>query len=339
MNTDFSNIITSISEFIRGEGGTFDELAQELFAIQYERVHTYRRLCDLRGITPKNFRTIPAVPTTGFRDLEITSLLPIDRTTVFHSSGTTSNQPSRHYHNSESLALYEESITHWFNQHLQPNQRMLALTPPPSQAPHSSLAYMLQSVQSQEPCFTGNAEKDVWIVDIDATLQSLRKNEAPITLMGTAFSFVHLCDAIEPLKLPAGSCVMETGGYKGRSRELPKTQLHTLITTKLGVPPENIVCEYGMCELSSQAYDTVASQGGTRRFHFPHWVRARIVSPENGDEIPLGETGLLEVIDLANARSVLAVRTSDLAVRHEDGFELLGRAPQAEPRGCSLTTA
>ena len=63
------------------------------------------------------------------------------------------------------------------------------------------------------------------------------------------------------------------------------------------------------------------------------------MSPENGDEIPLGETGLLEVIDLANARSVLAVRTSDLAVRHEDGFELLGRAPQAEPRGCSLTTA
>ena len=339
MDTHFRNIIARIFEYIRGEGGSFDGLAKELFALQYERVEPYRRLCDLRHITPKDSRTIPAIPTNAFQEFEITSLPPDDRPNVFHSSGTTSSEPSRHYHNAESLALYEESLSHWFNQHLQPKQRMLALTPPPIQAPHSSLAYMLQSVQFSEPCFTGKAKNDAWIVDIDETLQFLRENRTPITLAGTAFSFVHLCDGIEPLKLPSGSSVMETGGYKGRSRELSKTQLHALITSKLGVPPENIVCEYGMCELSSQAYDTRAGQGGTRRFRFPHWARTRIVSPEDGSEVPLGATGLLEVIDLANVRSVLAVRSCDLAVRHEDGFELLGRTPLTESRGCSLNLA
>jgi len=128
---------------------------------------------------------------------------------------------------------------------------------------------------------------------------------------------------------------METGGYKGRSRELPKTELHTLITSRLGLPPTAIVCEYGMSELSSQAY-SLFTLHSSLPFRFPPWARALVTSPETGREVADGETGLLRIFDLANVRSVMAVQTEDLAVRRGDGFELLGRATQAEARGCSL---
>ena len=167
---------------------------------------------------------------------------------------------------------------------------------------------------------------------------------------------------------------METGGYKNRSRAMPKTELHTLITERLGVPPENIICEYGMSELSSQAYDTKLERRsptrrvgvhasacrpnklrlelqqhragsetgallGSRHFRFPPWARAQIVSPETGREVADGETGLIRIFDLANVFSVMAIQTEDLGVRHGEGFELIGRAQLAEPRGCSLMTA
>lgn len=95
-----------------------------------------------------------------------------------------------------------------------------------------------------------------------------------------------------------------------------------------------------MSELSSQAYDSANRQSavGNRQFHFPPWARAQIISPETGREVRDGETGLLRIFDLANVFSVLAVQTEDLAVRRGDGFELIGRAEQAEPRGCSLLT-
>jgi hypothetical protein len=171
-------------------------------------------------------------------------------------------------------------------------------------------------------------------------------------MLGTAFSYVHLLDA-EPaadraFALPAGSLVLETGGYKGRSRTLPKPELHDLLGRRLGISPDNLVCEYGMSELSSQAYDSFAWEPSTtaqstvrpaRRFRFPPWARAMVTSPETGREVADGESGLLRVFDLANVRSVLAIQTEDLAIRRGDGFELLGRAAQAEPRGCSLLPA
>ena len=140
---------------------------------------------------------------------------------------------------------------------------------------------------------------------------------------------------------------METGGYKGRSRTLTRLELHGLITAQLGIPSENIVCEYGMTELSSQAYDRAACGNAAfqhpakpeRHFHFPPWARVQIISPETGREVADGQTGLIRVFDLANVYSVLAIQTEDLGVRCGSGFELLGRAKAAESRGCSLAAA
>jgi hypothetical protein len=179
----------------------------------------------------------------------------------------------------------------------------------------------------------------------------------PQILLGTAFSFVHLLDFLAEqnlrFNLPAGSRVMETGGYKNRSRSMPMAELHALITERLRVAPENIICEYGMSELSSQAYVVTSGECQVTRnaaaschlspvtchFSFPPWARVQIISPETGRAVADGETGLIRVFDLANVFSVAAIQTEDLGVRRGNGFELIGRAPLAEPRGCSLMTA
>src|SRR5262245_38765015 len=206
--------------------------------------------------------------------------------------------------------------------------------------------------------------------------------QTPILILGTAFLYVHLLDFLTDrnisLKLPGGTMAMETGGYKGRSRAVPKQELHSSISERLGISVTNIICEYGMSELSSQAYDQrtmrqfhvenpegippsspglrgtsypgfkaaevhnperVAPGTATHVFRFPPWARMQIISPETGREVSEGETGLIRVFDLANVFSVMAIQTEDLGIRRGNGFELLGRAAAAEPRGCSLMTA
>ena len=353
----------------------FSTLARELFALQLAHVAPYRQLCEARRVTPAtltDWRQIPAVPTTAFKELELTSLAPAERTTVFHSSGTTEHRPSRHFHSAESLAVYEASLRASFQRHLlvdvvgrvsplraavvsehragalgQTRPTFLCLAPPPAQAPHSSLVHMFAAVSREfgaaDSRFVASVGADnSWSLNAASALVALQhaeKTSQPLILLGTAFMFVHLLDALEQLglsfALPPGSRVLETGGYKGRSRELPKAELHDLITARLGVPPQAIVCEYGMSELSSQAYSLIANHSALP-FRFPPWARALVISPESGREVADGETGLLRILDLANVRSVLAIQTEDLAVRRSDGFDLLGRATQAEARGCSL---
>ncbi|HUA39208.1 MAG TPA: hypothetical protein VMA35_12525 [Candidatus Sulfopaludibacter sp.] len=356
----------------------FDSFALELFALQFKYNGAYRTICQARGLTPdvvEHWTRIPAVPTTAFKELELSCIPSKARTAVFHSSGTTERKPSRHFHSAESLHIYETALWQWFQRNVQSDlrfticdSRWICLTPPPEQAPHSSLVHMFETARSRacenadHPFFGAVAADGSWVLDSDAVLTALSPglktpDPRPCLLLGTAFSFVHLLDFLGQrdlrLQLPTGSRVMETGGYKNRSRALPKEELHTLVAEWLGIPTENILCEYGMSELSSQAYDHVAGDEWqvtgnavsrhpspvTRRFRFPPWARAQIISPETGREVAEGETGLIRVFDLANVFSVMAVQTEDLGVRRGDGFELIGRAQLAEPRGCSLASA
>jgi len=334
-------------------GQSFSELALELFALQFKSNLAYQKICTARHLTPETVKwwtEIPAVPTSLFKELEFTSLAPEERTAVFHSSGTTEQKPSRHFHNAESLAVYEASLWQWFGSHFEKAGELICLTPPPSQAPHSSLIHMFEVVRQQfgapESAFVGKMEADgTWSQDFDAGLSKLKSAQAvgqPALLLGTAFSFVHLLDELAErgitIQLPEGSRVMETGGYKNRSRILPKAELHGLITARLGVPREHIVCEYGMSELSSQAYDS-GTKNPERTFRFPSWSRVQIISPETGREVGEGEAGLVRIHDLANVFSVAAIQTEDLGIRRGDGFELIGRAQLAESRGCSLMSA
>jgi hypothetical protein len=341
----------TLPEADMGLDALFNELAGELFTLQFEHNLPYQKFCRARGIQPASidhWSRVPAVPTAAFKELELTSLTPDERTGVFHSSGTTEQRPSRHFHDAESLSLYEASLLPWYAAHFRPlaGARHLFLTPPPAQAPRSSLAHMFETVRrgfaSWDSVFTGGLGADnAWNLDLELTCRLMVeavKAERPVVVLGTAFSFVHLLDhcARERLefKLPRGSAVLETGGYKGRSRELPKAELHGLIGRYLGQP--EIICEYGMSELSSQAYDCVLGESHGRGFRFPPWARVQIISPETGRAVGEGETGLIRLHDLANVRSVMAIQTEDLGVKRGDGFELLGRVAVAEQRGCSL---
>jgi hypothetical protein len=326
----------------------FNRLALALFAFQRDNVPIYRELCEGRRAGPdsvRHWREIPSLPTRAFKEYEVSSIPAAERTRVFHSSGTTAQTPSRHFHNAETLSLYEASLRPWFERNFfefqPPPMRFLFLTP--ETAPHSSLVHMMATVRhyfgTPDSLFTGRVEADgAWSLDVEQTLAAAREaigENRPIGLLGTAFSFVFLLDHLQAagkrLALPKGSRVMETGGYKGRTRTVPKAQLRLMISKYLGIPASHVFGEYGMSELSSQAYDDLAGV-----FYFPPWARACVISPETGAESSTGESGLLRVFDLANIGSVMAVQTEDLAVRRGDGFELLGRASSAEPRGCSL---
>lgn len=355
------------------EERVFGDLALRLFEVQYTLNAPYRAWCDASGQIPASitdWKHIPAVPTSAFKEFEFTCLPPSDRINWFESSGTTKRQRSKHHHSAESLGLYAKSLRPWFNRHLLPEvvgtapeatasrMHFVSLTPPITDAQHSSLVHMLDVV-SKQPVFSRRSfigciasssselESVGWQIDPQALINSLKMasdSNSPVLVAGTAFNFVHLLEALgsDACPLPAGSRVMETGGYKGRSREFPKAELHRAIGRQLHLPANTIVTEYGMTELTSQAYDQVAREAaptyGQRSLHFPPWARPVIVSAETGKEVASGEQGLIRVVDLANAFSVIAVETEDLAVRLEDGFELMGRRVEAEQRGCSLMT-
>ncbi len=331
----------------------WNKLAFELFNLQRRYIIPYGNFCRQKD-EPDNWQKIPCLPTKTFKEFEITSLYPDEQNIVFLSSGTTYEKSSRHFHSVSSIKIYEKSLSLWFKKCLlndcNPLQ-FIILTPSPESVPHSSLVYMLSVLKKQfgneKSKFYGIAESEtLWTLNFDYVLNTFRQSqEFPLILMGTAFNFVHLIDYLDQKKLkfrfPEGSIIFETGGYKGRSREIPKKQLYSKLSLYLGIPESNIVSEYGMSELSSQAYDIRLNEkrNYSRLFKFPPWAKYSIISPETNLPVKKGEIGILRIYDLANVYSLMAIQTDDIAIEYEDGFVLLGRAGQLEPRGCSLMMA
>jgi hypothetical protein len=163
----------------------------------------------------------------------------------------------------------------------------------------------------------------------------------PVLVLATTFALADLVAGLARMglrfRLPAGSAVFETGGLKGHQREVAPGELAAALAERLGVPPQAVVREYGMTELTSQLYTRSLLGGDPHLYVAPHWVRVRVLAPETLAEAPGGETGLVAVFDLANLSSAVHVLTEDLGCMEEGGLRLLGRAPGAEPRGCSLT--
>ncbi|MCX7826546.1 MAG: long-chain fatty acid--CoA ligase [Verrucomicrobiae bacterium] len=329
----------------------FNRLALALFQHQFVLNTPYRRYCESLGRTPAgvaHWTQIPAVPTTAFKDAELTTLRPAQRTAVFHSSGTTEQRPSRHFHSRATLALYETALWTMFKARVAGDGwwmarscRLVILTPTPAEAPHSSLVHMMETIRRRfgapKTVFVGGVALEDGKALARAVQSSVGSRPSPVLLLGTALAFVRLLDAAKSLPLPPGSRVMETGGYKGRAREVPREVLHARLAATLSIPRSAIVSEYGMCELSSQFYTRPAPPDGRATiFTGPPWTRVRVLDPETGCAAREGEPGLIRVFDLANRASVLAIQTEDVGVRRGDGFELMGRAPQAEARGCSL---
>lgn len=336
----------------------FDALARGLFTFQYERNAPYRRYCEIRGKSPANvthWTEIPAVPIAAFKEA-VLACEPIDgAAALFMSSGTTRpEQRSRHYH--PSLAVYDASIRTNFAALVLPENPstersalpFLVLNPPPETLPNSSLAYYLGRMVEWYGATSSGFFVDEGGLQGDHLLKVLAEAVAvgqPVALLGTTFAFVHLLDRMaergERVTLPAGSRLFDTGGIKGRSREIEPAELAAGLARRLGVPPLDQVNMYGLTELSTQFIDgniarRARGEVPTRSKIVPPWARTRVLDPETLEELPIGQVGVLCHTDLANRASVCTILTEDLGVARDDGFEILGRVKGSAARGCSI---
>jgi hypothetical protein len=334
---------SELQEIFAGKPFDFGGLALRIFAYQYEHVLPYRRFCDARGKNPAtvtDWREIPHLPVTAFKKARIYGGTepPVQ---TFLTSGTTQGPEERGAHHFQTLDLYRQAALPVFKRFVLPDRArmpMLMLAMHPTENPTSSLSWYLSQ---QEEAF--GAPGGGWFVGpeglrAEALAQALQAATEPVALLGTAFAFVHLIDWMADrglrLSLPEGSRVMETGGFKGKSRAISRAELYGLIRERLG---ERVVCvnQYGMTEMSSNCYDQTLVSGSPRKAG-PAWVQIRMLHPETLEEVPQGEVGVVAVTDLANLYSSAFLLTQDLGVQYEDGFEILGRAPGAEARGCSI---
>lgn len=327
-------------------GDAFNLLALRIHAFQRASNPILRRFWDKApGAEPAVWHEIPPIPVMAFRDVAIVCDTP---EAVFRTSGTSGRRGGRGEHHVASLDLYRAAARGNYRRHLLRGVErvlMVSLIPDPAVVADSSLARMAGFI-ADEAEVTGTvwAFDPVTGVDVDLVRNAARGTD-PVLLLTTAFSLVHLMDALgsRRLPLPPGSRIMETGGFKGRVAEVNRGTLYQRVERTLAVGPSGIVNEYGMTELLSQAYDGVAGSGLAgeaplpRRHRFPPWVRTRALDPATLSPLPPGQPGLLCHFDLANAGSVCHILTEDFgSTTGEGGIELAGRAPGASLRGCSL---
>lgn len=344
-----TDLIQDLLDFIAlpdADEAAFNAMALRLFAHQVRHNPAYARFCQSRGRTPatvRRWQDIPAVPVNGFKQLTLSCTRVDACERVFMTSGTTGGEENkgRHYH--PDLRVYDASMRRHFADSAGPLPiRMAILFPDEAALPNSSLAHYLQLCRDD---FSLGGGAHYWtpegmeLDDLLAFLRSAREQQQPVALLGASYSFVHLMDALAELdedsRLPAGSWLLDTGGFKGRSREIPIEQFYAQLSRVFGVARESCLNMFGMTELSTQCYDRGnAVVPSVKRG--PHWMRTRAVDPLSGASVPEGQPGILVHTDLANYNSVISILTEDLGIIGDGGFRLLGRAQGAEARGCSL---
>ena len=327
----------------------FEELALSAFNVQFQQNPVYRRFCEGKNAVPTtvtSWQNVPMVPTTAFRYLDLVTGDHSSVQMVFRTSGTTSTTltPGRHLVSRPSL--YHASLLSNFREHLMPDIekiKFVSLIPSPDELPHSSLSYMVSAAAE-----TMSSEVH-WFVDGEGVLNSAGLIKVlddaslggeEVLLLGTAFAFVHWLDELagkELRRLPPGSRIMETGGFKARTRDITKEQLYRSLSTTVGLEPNRIVNEYGMTELLSQLYESHLTQSNELQAGHtpPPWLRVRALNPTTLEPVAENELGILAFFDLANLGSVCHVLTEDVGRMIDGKVHLEGRFPGAEPRGCS----
>ncbi len=319
--------------------GVFDEgLALDLVRHQAASCAPIARLMTARAVDLANVRSIdevPGVPTDAFKRVRLAAHPPEEDSVVFLTSGTTSG--ARGAHPLRRVDTYDAAARLHARAHLQldrPHTALLLLLDDPA----SSLGHMGRDLARSFASAT--TEAFARALDLDAVFAGAR-GPRPVVVMATSFALVHALDALDGRRcpLPRGSRVMQTGGFKGRSREVSAAELRARICDAFAVPPRSVVAEYGMTELGSQAYEATlvdpSAEHGVLRL--PAWCRVSAVDPDTAAPLPRGETGLLRFVDPVNVDGAVVVQTQDLGrALSSTSFELHGRLPGAVPRGCSL---
>lgn len=310
----------------------FKSLALDAFRYQAANNSVYQNYLGHLNITVnnvKNLEEIPFMPISFFKNHIITTG-KWKTETIFGSSGTTGQERSRHF--IKNLQFYNKVTHHIFKKvygHLG-QYNILALLPSYLERNDSSLIYMVNDFIKH-----GKPDSGFYLDDYKALIDKIaeiKEKGEPIILLGVSFALLDLAEKYEiDLK---GIIVMETGGMKGRRKELVRSELHQLLKKSLNV--NAIHSEYGMTELMSQAY---SQENGV--FKTPTWMK--IITRDLNDPFDIGATkkiGGINVIDLANIHSCCFIETQDMGVVSEDGsFEVLGRIDNSEIRGCNLLVA
>lgn len=323
-------MINSNSIFNIATEQDFCKISLDVFKFQFEKNKVYRSFCDLLNKHPSDVKTIhdiPFLPIQFFKTHNVlSSTASVKR--VFTSSGTTGSATSKHY--VTDLDIYSESFKRSFKQFYGniEDYIVLALLPSYLERKGSSLIYMVDAMikQSKHP------ESGFYLNDIKGlseTLIKLGSEEKKVLLIGVSFALLDLVETHQfNLK---HTVVMETGGMKGRRKELVREDLHQQLKDGFGV--NKIHSEYGMTELLSQAY---SKDRGV--FYTPKWMRILIRDTEDALSVQRHESsGGLNIIDLANVNSCSFIATQDLGRTYNDGsFEVIGRFDNSDIRGCNL---
>ncbi len=308
----------------------FDKLALKIFRYQFENQPTYQQFCSLLKRTPdvvKTVEQIPFLPISFFKSHHIITN-DCEPEIVFSSSGTTQTGQSKHP--VAKVDIYRESFLQAFQlQYGNPEDYIiLALLPSYQERQDSSLIFMVNELmaRSQQPESGYYLNRNQELIE---NLLAYDRSGKNVLLIGVTYALLDLIET-QTFRLE-NTIIMETGGMKGRRKELVKSELHELLCTGFGV--SNIHSEYGMTELLSQAYSL-----GQGIFECPPWMEVHIREVQDPLQlVPNGRTGGINVIDLANVYSCSFIATQDLGKKFENGsFEVLGRFDNADIRGCNL---
>ena len=306
----------------------FESMAVKIFKYQFDNNKIYRSFCDLINKNPSditNSNQIPFLPIKFFKSHTVlSSNQSIEK--KFISSGTTNTNLSTHY--ITDLKLYESSFENSFKYFFGDIKEftILALLPSYLENKNSSLIYMADKLIKKTNRKNSGFYLDNYI-ELKDKLIELKKEK--VILIGVTFALLNLIEKFN-FKLP-NLTIVETGGMKGRRKEMIRNELHTKLINGFGT---NLICsEYGMTELLSQAYST-----NNGIFQCPPWMKIHIREPQDALSFKKnGITGGVNVIDLANINSCSFIATEDLGKKNnENNFEILGRFDNSDIRGCNL---
>ncbi len=309
--------------------GGFDELCMQVYDYQYHQNAVFQEWCNLMKRTPDTVKTpeqIVPLPVSFFKTHPVITA-GTEPLFYFESSGTTGMQNSRHW--VRDMACYEQSFLSAFQQFYGSPKDwcVLALLPAYLERSNSSLVYMANELIR----LSGHSASGFYLYEhaqLDEVLGALEQAAQPTLLLGVTFALLDFAAAY-PRKLKH-TVVMETGGMKGRRKELTRAEVHAILCEQFGL--DRIHAEYGMTELLSQAYSS-----GNGVFECPPWMRISLRDEEDPLHYRREGRGLIQVIDLANVHSCSFIATEDVGMVHPNGsFEVWGRLDHSDIRGCSL---
>ena len=307
----------------------FEQIAFEVFQFQYINNNIYKSYCDLLKKTPSNIgdiSSIPFLPISFFKSHSVICTKKYDK--VFHSSGTTNENLSKHY--VSDIHIYEQSfLKNFIDNYGDPKDYViLGLLPNYMENKNSSLIYMVNNlIELSESNDSGFFLKEYdFIIE---KMKSLARENKKIILVGVSYALLDLTES-KNLNFE-NTIIIETGGMKGRRREMIKKELHETLKERTGL--KKIHSEYGMTELLSQAYSK-----GDGIFSCPNWMRVYIRDINDPNFLySNNKSGGINIIDLANINSCSFIATEDMGSLHKNGnFEIMGRIDHTDTRGCNL---